>query len=59
MPEGAVCWKDGRRRRVRKERKKIGLVLKFRVVADSTEPAAAGCWPGGRARKKKRKRKED
>ena len=46
-------------KRERKKRKKIGLVLKFRVVADSTEPAAAGCWPGGRARKKKRKRKED
>ena len=43
----------------KKKRKKIGLVLKFGVIADSTEPAAAGCWPGGRARKKKRKRKED
>ena len=59
MPEGAVCWKDGRKRRERKKRKKIGLVLKFRVVADSTELAAAGCWPGGPARKKKRKIKED
>ena len=48
-----------KKKRKKKKRKKIGLVLKFRVVADSTEPAAAGCWPGGRAREKKRKRKEE
>ena len=48
-----------KKKRKKKKRKKLRLVLKFTVVADSTEPAAAGCWPGIQARKKKRKKKRD